>query len=68
MLAQISSRILLEQDTGVEPAFTAWETQKRVFLLVHRTIKSAVFATVFRILSFREFRGFSRELSRFHDS
>ena len=25
MLAQISSRILLEQDTGVEPAFTAWE-------------------------------------------
>ena len=25
MLAQISSRILLEQDTGIEPATVAWE-------------------------------------------
>ena len=25
----------LEQDTGVEPAFTAWETQKRILLYIH---------------------------------
>ena len=37
----------LEQDTGVEPAFTAWETQKRVLLQVHQSVKNAVFTTVF---------------------
>jgi len=56
---------VLEQGTGIEPAFSAWEALLRLFPRRRKTLENPLFSMVFRLFRFLGFYEFSQIFASF---